>query len=648
MTEHGQRPSAALVWAFAIGAAIAARADTPYAWPLGLPKVVTSSFAEYRVGRFHSGLDLRTGPIGQDVHAAEDGFVSRVRCSPRGYGKAIYVRLHDGHTVVYAHLDAFAGPVADYLRHAQHDRRSYTVDLYPDTGQFPVTRGQVIAKSGQTGVGVPHLHYEIRDPDGRPCNPRSLDLAWPDATRPVIRKVLIVPAGPSASLDGDIVPLIRQVRATGPGQYTCEPVAAAGDIGFGLDVIDPANNGGTKLGVYAVSTTVGDTPVFRLQNDRLAYDTTHNAVVCYHPFFLDEGRFLLQWRWPDNCAEPFQQTPATGWYTVPDDPGEVRIQAEDFFGNTAAVTIPLRPATPTPEPPAHGGGGAGRFDIECLGNWVVLTARFSAPETETPRLVVSGPAAAEGGQFRRIDARTFRAGYRPPAGTREVAFSVQHDRIPPTEHRLLIFQRGAGARTATLGDVQLHVADDSPYGTLFVAARPPDGQVVSRISVRGNPYRIWPDAAPINAPIELSFPVPDGVEELRRVHVYRKETRGWSCQTTRRADGRLAMDTRRLGLFVTMEDDRLPRITNVVPADGARLATTRPRIRATVADVGSGIEDVSVTCNGQWLLMDYDPERGQISWARDEDLPADPKELLFTATDRAGNTTTLRRIITGP
>ncbi|MBN2308918.1 MAG: M23 family metallopeptidase, partial [Candidatus Hydrogenedentes bacterium] len=129
-------------------AALALGAAEPYDWPLDLPRALTSSFAEYRPGRFHAGIDLRTGPVGKAVHAPADGHVSRIRCSPWGYGKAVYVQLADGNTVVFGHLQGFSAPLEAYVRAHQHRLRSYTVDLYPEAGAFPVRRGEVIARSG--------------------------------------------------------------------------------------------------------------------------------------------------------------------------------------------------------------------------------------------------------------------------------------------------------------------------------------------------------------------------------------------------------------------------------------------------------------------------------------------------------------------
>ena len=72
---------AAVLWLAAAGA-VAANDRAPYLWPFDRTPDLSSSFGEYRSGRFHMGVDLSTnGAIGVPVHAAADGHVSRVRCS---------------------------------------------------------------------------------------------------------------------------------------------------------------------------------------------------------------------------------------------------------------------------------------------------------------------------------------------------------------------------------------------------------------------------------------------------------------------------------------------------------------------------------------------------------------------------------------
>ncbi|HNV21468.1 MAG TPA: M23 family metallopeptidase, partial [Candidatus Hydrogenedentes bacterium] len=217
-------------------------AGDAYQWPLALPPAVTSSFAEYRSGRFHAGLDLRTGTVGPEVYAAADGYVARIRCSPWGYGKAVYLRADDGHTFVYAHLAEFSSSLREYVRQAQHAREEYTVDLVPEPGAFPVRRGELLAFAGRSGTRAPHLHWEFRDAESRPVNPRLLGITWPDTTRPSIRKVLVVPRGADATVNGDVVPVVLEVRPDGSaGGHTCAAVTARGEIGLAVDVIDPAN-----------------------------------------------------------------------------------------------------------------------------------------------------------------------------------------------------------------------------------------------------------------------------------------------------------------------------------------------------------------------------------------------------------------------
>ena len=331
-------------------AILALAADEPYAWPLDLPRQVTSSFAEYRTGRFHAGIDLRTGGIGIPVRASGDGYISRVRCGPWGYGKAVYLRMNDGRSSVYGHLDDFSDPVRAYVRQAQHRSQKYTVDLYPEPGQFPVQRGEIIAKSGDTGTGAPHLHWEIRDTAERPMHPRLLGLQWPDNVRPLIRKVAIAPEGVGATVNGDFFPVILETRNTGPGQYTCDPVRVSGRIGFGVDVMDPGE-GGSKLGVYRMRLLDGETEVFRMQHDLVDYNNHRNAAVAYHPHLMAEGRFLLLWRWPGNISPSYAHSPADGWLEVSGEPRDIRVEVADCAGNVSVLTVPLRPENPEPAPP---------------------------------------------------------------------------------------------------------------------------------------------------------------------------------------------------------------------------------------------------------------------------------------------------------
>ena len=108
-----------------------------FRWPVR-GKVITSYGAKLN-GKANDGIDLAV-PEGTAVHAAEDGVVAYAGNELNGYGNLILIRHSNGFVTAYAH--------ASELMVKRYDS---------------VRRGQVIAKSGQSGsVSAPQLHFEIR------------------------------------------------------------------------------------------------------------------------------------------------------------------------------------------------------------------------------------------------------------------------------------------------------------------------------------------------------------------------------------------------------------------------------------------------------------------------------------------------------
>ena len=127
---------------------------------------LTSGFGEYRDGRFHAGIDYSTGGrTGLPVRAVADGWVERVRTSGVGYGRSVYLRLADGRTAVYGHLSGFATALDTWVATPQDSSGEYEQDLVPPPRMFAFRRGDVLAYSGESGAGPPHLHFEIRRGD---------------------------------------------------------------------------------------------------------------------------------------------------------------------------------------------------------------------------------------------------------------------------------------------------------------------------------------------------------------------------------------------------------------------------------------------------------------------------------------------------
>ncbi len=250
-----------------------------YGWPLAHPPVLTSSFGEYRPGHFHAGVDLSTsGGEGLPVLAVGDGDVVRVRASGVGYGRAVYLRLDDGRLAVYAHLSSMMEPLARYVGAVQDSLGLYRVDLYPEPGRFRVRRGQEVGRSGSSGAGAPHLHFELREGDVA-VNPLTHGLVAADVHPPELRAVVFKPLSGSARVNGEAervrVPLTR--GAAGGELAAAREVRIWGKVGVGLDGFDRASDSGDRLGIYRMELYVDGALRFAAHFDRFDYYRNHEV-----------------------------------------------------------------------------------------------------------------------------------------------------------------------------------------------------------------------------------------------------------------------------------------------------------------------------------------------------------------------------------
>jgi murein DD-endopeptidase MepM/ murein hydrolase activator NlpD len=100
---------------------------------------IIAAFGPKPNGLQNDGINLAV-PEGTPIKAAEDGVVAYAGNELKGYGNLVLVRHNNGFVTAYAHTSEITVKRGDAVK-----------------------RGQVIAKSGQTGnVTSPQLHFEIR------------------------------------------------------------------------------------------------------------------------------------------------------------------------------------------------------------------------------------------------------------------------------------------------------------------------------------------------------------------------------------------------------------------------------------------------------------------------------------------------------
>ncbi len=261
-----------------------ARADEPsYHWPLDARPALTSTFGEYRNGRFHAGIDLKTwGQEGFPVWAVDDGAITRVRTSPWDYGRVIYQKLRDGRTALYAHLSGFAPRLAARVEAEQDQKGTYSVDLALDPAQLPVKRGEVIGFSGSSGVGMPHLHFELRD-EAMPINALEHGFKVADTIPPVIQALALTPLNAASCVAGGHDPYPFKVlwdpgrgRSLSPGRVTVH-----GQIGVAADVFDQADSSAStnRLAPYRLRLLADGVEVFQTTYSTFGYPDNHQVEL---------------------------------------------------------------------------------------------------------------------------------------------------------------------------------------------------------------------------------------------------------------------------------------------------------------------------------------------------------------------------------
>src|ERR1700744_1620676 len=110
-----------------------------FRYPLDIAPVTAGSFGELRPNHFHSGLDFKTNQItGYPVHAAQDGYISRLRVEFGGFGNAIYITHPGGYTTVYGHIERFGPALEKAVRQMQAQQQSQFVDFNLDPRQIEV------------------------------------------------------------------------------------------------------------------------------------------------------------------------------------------------------------------------------------------------------------------------------------------------------------------------------------------------------------------------------------------------------------------------------------------------------------------------------------------------------------------------------
>jgi hypothetical protein len=258
-----------------------------YVWPVKGSNALTGTFGEYRSTHFHMGMDFSTGGRrGLPVVSVSKGKIVQVQRYWNSIGNAVIVLNDDGFYTRYGHLSKFSKKLNMYLKNSSaaklyKNRKDFMHNL---TTPILVEAGELIALSGDTGIGPPHLHLELYK-DGIYYNPKDFGLGHEEGEEVVLDYILIKPETSRTFINGKNIELTIPLIKT-DGGYATDPIY--GDIHVqgivSIQVSGYQKSKASRLGLQSLSLVVNQKKMMDVSFQSLPKAETKKFVLVYDSY----------------------------------------------------------------------------------------------------------------------------------------------------------------------------------------------------------------------------------------------------------------------------------------------------------------------------------------------------------------------------
>jgi len=321
--------------------------------PLDIPLVLAANFGELRSNHFHTGLDFKTNRrIGYNLYSIADGWVSRVKVSPWGYGQVVYVDHPNGLTSVYAHCSEFKGQLAEVVKAVQEKEQNYAIEYFPKKNEIPLKKGEVFALSGNSGSSTaPHLHFEIRETaTEHALNPLLFQFDIADQTKPTVRAVKVyaltergyrIPNKAKTysvnSNSGKLVIASNQLVV--PSNFCSK----TGGIGFAFDAIDQLDAASNVCGIFTSELKVDGKTVFSQDMTEIHFESNRqiNTHKDYEDYHNKRKQYQKSFKTIHNPLSIYRTENSGILNLKPGSTHQIEYTCSDTKGNTRAVKFEL-------------------------------------------------------------------------------------------------------------------------------------------------------------------------------------------------------------------------------------------------------------------------------------------------------------------
>jgi len=328
--------------------------------PINHPILLSGSFGELRATHFHAGIDIKSknGVTGDPIYSIEEGYVSRIVVRADGYGNAIYVSHPGSFTSVYGHFEEFAAPYSDFVKQTQYKLKSFELEIKPEPGQFPVTKGQLLGKMGNSGTSFgPHLHFEIRNTKtDRPINPLFYGFRPPDKRPPVISGIKITQFT-SDSIEYNSQKFIAS--ANGNGKYKLKTdtlIVDAEKTGIEFSGYDQMDGVYNKHGIVELIMKVNGKIVYQYRVDSFSFEEAKHiyAHVNYTSFFQDKSKYQHCYILPADPLKIYRNSGDNNALISlkQNEKQQIEIIARDFNNNESKIRFWVKRSSKTVTKPS--------------------------------------------------------------------------------------------------------------------------------------------------------------------------------------------------------------------------------------------------------------------------------------------------------
>ncbi|MBC7892334.1 MAG: M23 family metallopeptidase, partial [Sphingobacteriaceae bacterium] len=552
------------------------------------------------------------------------GYVSRVMVMPGGYGNVVFVAHPNGYVSVYAHLQRFSERIGTYVRERQYKAELFEVDLRPGATELPLTQGEVLGLSGNSGSSAgPHLHFEIRDDHGFLVDPQRF--RFPeivDDQSPVIEALALRPLGIGSRLNGAFTRLELYPEIQTDGSLTLpDTLNANGELGIDLLAYDRANGTTNQNGLNCVEVYADGEEIhfhaFEILPEEFSRDL--NVHTDYTTARLSGHRFQHCYVADGNDRlSVYKPSSARGRLRITPGLHRVTVSVWDSFQNKTTVTFWVKQAASPPSTPDS-----------LIVSDVPTTLRWSVEENTLILKAQYLKTASSQAQF------LLSTGQRPsllPAYQRDNECTYLWDlrrglpdsvRVDGTTVYLGFRKMLVPGRADVVSGVgwRVDVGPRALYDTLYLTAQTRDNGLV--LGPEGIPFRE-------TLRVSISPALPDSLRARTAAYTFNGSIERymggkWDANT-------LTFGVNELGQFNIRTDSLPPRIQ--------LLRKNKEAIVFHIGDDWSGVKSFRASVDSQWVLMNYDYKTGLIwSEKKDSTLPFDgPLKLLVT--DNSGNTAT--------